>query len=646
MTSTGVVTLSSKLKAARDSILRADASQVSEALTAAIGQFLPSPFVVGSKDIVDDECARAPALACTIYVPPIDGNAEPDEISADAVVATIDVQGTMDREAFRAAYRRVAAVKALKKQIMPGNSADPSVILGVVFAQRGTMPMEDFASELEALNADTPSGQWPDAVVFAATGLINYAVQFPGERVSGNWLLAKTEYAAKNAPPFYIPMMISPTGVHAFDKMLSILLSRIRASLPIGPAPEWEELQAGIPKDAIAWSGYQYNLSGELKPVPRDQYEGRSLPLPVLHVLDSKGTVLAGVQFLRWQDGAVILVTGGFPMEMLYVYIDRSKIANAQVFTRSPERRVSSVLPLTHGDFMAALGRLQARSNMRVLPEQRSVIIQKVEDEGTSSPFIARMLLGIFYLRNLVISDNARRGAFDELHEVMMSHLFGARDAARDIQSIWENHRKKVVSGECVKVEGRAFRVGESIDRSLRKEVDSFLNASARALKEGVQRVAKFMDLDIGFLFMKQATFEARVTALDATNPDLAAYLRQVRQWSEPLIESRIALEHGSWTLPKVAYTPNGATVDIREPMIAGQPMTAFVNCMFDRLLCCAEEIVAFSIQKKLPARMTLTVVPVAQRTPEAPMRFLVTAKDGGLPAARLVFSTDAFESR
>jgi hypothetical protein len=529
---------------------------------------------------------------------------------------------------------------------MPGNSADPSVILGVVFALRGTMPMEDFARELEALNAETPSGQWPDAVVLAATGLINYAVQFPGEKVSGNWLLAKTEYAVNNAPPFYIPMMISPAREHAFDKMLSILLSRIRASLPISLTPEWDELQAGIPKDAIAWSGYQYNLRGELKPVPRDQYEDRSLPLPVLHILDNKGTVLAGVQFLRWQDGAVILLAGGFPMEMLYTYMDRSMIANAQVFTRDPQRRISSVLPLTRGEFMAALERLEARSNMNVRPDQRSVIVQKMEDEGTSSPFIARMLLGIFYLRNLVISDNARRGAFDELHEIMTSHLFNARDAARDIQTTWENHRKKVASGECVKVEGRTFRISENIDRSLRKEVDSFLNASARALKEGVQRVAKFMDLDIGFLFMKQATFEARVTALEATNPELAAYLRQVRQWSESRIESRIALEHGSWTLPKVAYTPNGAAVDIGEPMIAGQPMTAFVKAMFDRLLCFAEEIIAYGIQEKLPARMTLTVVPVAQRTPEAPMRFLVTAKDGGLPASRLVFSTDAFESR
>jgi len=201
-----VETLSERLKAARDSILSADVGHAPD-LRAVISQFLPAPFVIGSKDIVDHEGTRAPALACTIYVPLTGTNAEYADIPADAVVATIDVQWAMDVEAFRAAYRRVVAVKALKKRPMPGNPGDPNVILGIVFAVRGTMPMEDFARELEVLNAETPSGRWPDAVVLAATGLINYVVQFPGEKPSGNWLLARTEYAVNNTPPFYIPMV-------------------------------------------------------------------------------------------------------------------------------------------------------------------------------------------------------------------------------------------------------------------------------------------------------------------------------------------------------------------------------------------------------------------------------------------------------
>jgi hypothetical protein len=323
-------------------------------------------------------------------------NTESGDIAVDALVATIDVQATMDMEAFRAAYRRVAAVKALKKRPMPGNPTDPNVVLGIVFAVRGTMPMEDFARELEALNAETPSGRWPDAVVLAATGLINYVVQFPGEKASGNWLLARTEYAVNNTPPFYIPMMISPAGGHAFDKMLSMLLSRVRASLPISPMPDWDELQAGIPKDAIAWSGYQYNLRGELKPVPREQYEDRSLPLPRAAYSGQEGNGTRGSAVSRLAGWGSHSSGGQFPdadAVHLYGSIGDRECAG---FQRDPQRRISSVLPLTRAEFMAALGRFQAGSNMTVRPDQRSVVVQKMEDEGTSSPFIARMVLGMF----------------------------------------------------------------------------------------------------------------------------------------------------------------------------------------------------------------------------------------------------------
>jgi len=109
----------------------------------------------------------------------------------------------------------------------------------------------------------------------------------------------------------------------------------------------------------------------------------------------------------------------------------------------------------------------------------------------------------------------------------MTSHLFNARDAARAIVVTWEGHRAKVASGECVQIDGRAIHITEHIDRTLRKEVDSYLNASVRAIKEGAQRLTKYLSLDIGFLFMKQTTFEGRVAALESSNPELAAYLQQ-----------------------------------------------------------------------------------------------------------------------
>ncbi|MGO9930443.1 MAG: hypothetical protein ACLPV8_01300 [Steroidobacteraceae bacterium] len=613
-------------------------------MNAAIRQFLPAPFVIGSKDMVDHEGKRVPATASTIYLSPTAaGAAESDDIPADSVAVAIDARETMDLESFRSAYTKVAAAKALKLRPLRADPTDPGVIMGIVFALRATAPMEDFAAALEALNATTPSERWPDAIVFAATGVINYAVQFPGEKVSGNWLIAKSEYASGTTPPFYIPIVVCPTGPYAFDKMLLLICGRVRTSSS-SVIPEWDAIQAEIPPNVIIWSGYQYNLKGELKAVPRDQYEDRSIPPPALHILDKKGTVLAAVQFLPWQDGAVIMTTGNFPLDMLFAYMDGSVLKRASVFRRDG-RQMSSVVPITHAEFMAALGRFQSRSNMVVRPDATRVVIQKVRDEGTSSPFVARIFLGLLYLRNLALEDKAARDEFDRLHDVMTSHLFNARDAAREIEATWEGHCAKVACGECVRIDGRLIHITEHIDRALRKEVDSYLNASVRAIKEDAQQLTKYLNLDIGFLFMKQKTFEAKVAALESSDPELAAYLRQIRQWSEPLVQSRIALEHGSWTLPKITYTPNDTGVDVGEPMITGQPMTEFVKRTFDRVMCFAEEITAYCIQRKLPANMTLTEIPVSKRTSEAPRRFLVTSTDGGLPPWHLIFRSDTFEN-
>ena len=639
----GAESISNRLNAARASVLAARGLEIAEALNAAIRQFLPTSFAIGSQGIVDHEGARIPAPSCVIHRASTASASESENLSADIVVVVIDVQEAMELESFCAAYKRVSAAKALKMTPLAADSSDPGVIMGIIFALRATGPMESFASELEALNAATPSEQWPDAVVFAETGVISYAVQFPGEKVFGNWLIAKSAYASKTTPPFYIPIVICPTGVRAFDKTLVLISGRISASTS-SAVPEWNAMQAEVPENVIIWSGYQYNLEGEMKPVPHDQYEDSSIPPPVSYIQDKEGAVLAAVQLLPWQDGSVVLSTGKFPVDMLFAYMDRPFIARASVFRRNG-RQISSVLPITQADFNAALGRFQAGSNMVVRPDSTRLIIQRVQDEGTSSPFIARIFLGLLYLRNLALNDKAGREKFDNLHEAMTSHLFNARDAVREIEETWGSHREKVASGECVRTDGRAIHITGNIDRELRKEADSYLNASVRALKEGVQRVAQHLGLDIGFLFMKHATFEARVSALERSNQELATYLRQTRQWSEPLIQRRIALEHGGWTLPKVTYTPNGASVDLGEPVIAGQPITEFATSTFDRVAVFADEITAYGIQRNLPANMGLTEIPVSKRTSEAPKRFLITSTEGGLPLWRLAFRSDRFEN-
>jgi hypothetical protein len=93
-------------------------------------------------------------------------------------------------------------------------------------------------------------------------------------------------------------------------------------------------------------------------------------------------------------------------------------------------------------------------------------------------------------------------------------------------------------------LKGHTIHIDESIDRELRKHVEDFLNSGVRVLKQGMQNVAKTLQLSIGFLFQKESAFEKGVTELAKTHPKLAAYLRETRKWSESLISSRNAIEH------------------------------------------------------------------------------------------------------
>jgi len=65
---------------------------------------------------------------------------------------------------------------------------------------------------------------------------------------------------------------------------------------------------------------------------------------------------------------------------------------------------------------------------------------------------------------------------------------------------------------------------------------------------------------------------------------------------------------------------------------------------MFDRLSCFTEEFVAYCLQHRLPEGIGLAEVPVSMKRLDAPERFRMTLRDGGLPLWRISYSARAFE--
>ena len=184
----------------------------------------------------------------------------------------------------------------------------------------------------------------------------------------------------------------------------------------------------------------------------------------------------------------------------------------------------------------------------------------------------------------------------------------------------------------------------ENVDHALGQEVDAFLNAAARALKTGMQALALELGVNIGFLFQKQAAFEAGLGALAAQDPPLAAYLEQARaRWSETLVNRRNVIEHEGWRLPDVTYVRVGSGVGANAPLVDGQEAAPYAAFMFDRLSCFVEEVTAHLLHRRLMDGVTITEVPRDQRPVEAPERFRVTLALGGLTPWTIAYHTTAF---
>jgi hypothetical protein len=333
-------------------------------------------------------------------------------IPADNAAAVIDVVENIDLASFRAVYARIAQAKRLKKSPAPRVAGPPvtTITLGIIYAQQTLLPLKKLAEELELLNDRTQSREWPDMVVVGSTGAVQYAVQFPGEpSISGEYLPPAEGALANYTPAIYVVMVMRPTGPYAFNKMISFLVAHLAIFSPGAKLPLYSDILEGVPKSAVTLSGYQYNLRGDLVPVPREFYNDRLLSPPPIRIEDQKGTLLSTIQYVPWQDGGAIVLRGKLSLDGLMVFLGKEALAKGGVIRRPDDLQISHVLPITPAKFDEMLNRLQRQSNIRVRPSQGQFVIQQLADEGSASPFMARILFGLLRLRDGVYSDPAAR---------------------------------------------------------------------------------------------------------------------------------------------------------------------------------------------------------------------------------------------
>jgi hypothetical protein len=639
------IELANEFHRAGQKIAAAPETSISVELNDQLNRVLGWPFMAASGTAFDADGQGTGAFASLIFTRAQGENPQygPVNIVADRVACVLDVSHTLDLEGLRSAYRRVALAKKLKKSPAAKGILHTTITFGVIFAVTAALPLERLADELDRLNQQTPNAHWPDMVVVASLGLISYAVQFPGEpAISGEFLPPAEGALANYIPAIYVVMIIKPAGGYTFNQMMHILLAHLALFSPGANLPDREAITKGVQNLALTQSAYEFNLSGELRPAPPEHYQGKYLPQRPFLVQDKKGAVLATLQFLPWQDGGVILLRGKLPLEGLMVFLGGAALKKAGTIKREG-LQLSHVLPISEQNFREMLQRIQRQANMDVRNDPGKFVVQKLADEGASSPFMARLFIGILTLRDTLTGTEKQN--FEAAYHPLITTLLEIRATAKEVSDIYADHVSKIAAGSIVQMHGPTIHIAESIDRQLAKKVDEFLSSATRSFKDRMQRVTSALGVNIGFLYQKAASFERGVAAFAQTDAPLAAYLLEARRWGDKLVEARNGLEHGGWQLPRIVYTENAGTISAAEPTIDGQLLTEFVTQMTDRLICFVEDVTVHCIQSRMAQGMSITQIPLSQRAVEMPARFRPTLTNGGMPLWQIDYHASVFEA-
>lgn len=550
---------------------------------------------------------------------------------------------TITPEELSIAYENIGAGKHLKRTPLPQTDyARNDSPIGIVFSVDTSEPLEKLAERMMLLNKSHPSREWPDMVVVLTRGTINYSFKMEGDPRSGDFFLPSlTDFPVM---PTYVQVIGRSLGLSSLNKMCAFVFAQLQVFSPGAGLPDTQKVLEGVPPYGLTFGAYQFNLQCQLVPVPEEMYSDRGIGLRnlPLRIEDKRGKLLSHLCFIPWQEVGVIRVIGRMPLEGILIFL--GPVAKKAQLFKLPDGAISSVLPIGRHQFMEMVGRFQRQTNMFVKPEQPKWVVSKLADEGTSSPFMARLSLSPLKLRDAVQLEHSKYQAFGKTFEFVIMTLMNTRTTAHNIVEMMAEHTRQIAAGEIARLQGHIIRIDKPIDREMRREVDDFLNNAVRVIKHGMQNLTNALQINIGLLFKQDNAFESGVTALAKKHPALAAYLRETRKWSARLILSRNNIEHDGWMLPKLEYKENAGKIDMEEPHISGQPVTEFVQYMLDRLCCFVEEMTVYALQAQMPEGISITEIPLSLRDPRCAERFQPALVLGGTPLWSITYHESVFE--
>ena len=264
-------------------------------------------------------------------------------------------------------------------------------------------------------------------------------------------------------------------------------------------------------------------------------------------------------------------------------------------------------------------------------------ILQKILNEGTQSPFIARLFSWMLTMRDILIQQDSLstdphniKDHFDKYFEPLRQSLINQRNSARNIIALIQEHNNKLANNQLITYINGGISINYNIDNLINTEIKSFIINGNIAIKSNLQKLLKkLFDLDIGYLFQEDKNFNNGIQRLRTENDSsIADYLMQTRKiWLKSFVSIRNDIEHNGYEIQKIKYQQiYNSFVSVEYPILLGFSLDEFVRTYHNHVCLVTEDLMAYAFTRIITLPIFLSEIPYHFRNPSNCERFSVEA--------------------
>jgi hypothetical protein len=566
-------------------------------------------------------------------------------VSADAVAAIMEVKAVLNKSHLEDAYEKIAEVKRLKKRRIGDmdQKATESTLttigtLGIVLGFGSDINLETLAGHCVELNEKYETAHRPDMIVLLDEGVINYTANFVGTQSAGDLAVAADEEFV--IPPCYVVLVARKDGAFSLNRLFTHLLSHL-ALYPRRPSiPPFSVLLEGTSSRIYSPAVYQFNTERRLV---RFEAPPEGLPLqnhPVIRIRDKVSKEeLATMTYIPWQDGGIIRKKGKLPLLGLLVWFTKGEPPRTM---QVEDAELSMVLKVTRPEFEKWPAVIERQSNMAATLETPFPFeMRETGMEGTSEPFIARVMLGVIQMASKMFFQEEKK-IFDERFQGTLNPALSLRRDLVNVRALIAGHREALSKGTIVRKAQPDPLLTERIDSPLRSHTVHFLEM-ASAIIENLPSAMKSFEINIDYMTQREERFAKGCERYEAKYPDLVAYLRKLRPVVLEIGEQFKKMRVEGWNLPNVKYSCTNGIVSMNEPLVGSEPVGKYIARVFDILALTIEEVMMYGFQHALNGSLqAIAEIPLQQRDPSNAQRFVMGMRDSN-PAWQLMWTGKSF---